>query len=196
MPIGIKCARPPVLLSQTGQRVTNWVRVTEFREVCVPASFNVGDMAVYPVQGVTEILRIETMEIAGVTSRFYVLRRLESEDTIRVPITNVEQVGLRNLVNDAEIAHVLEVLRVEKIAIEEPNWNRRYRRYVEKIQSGSLQDVALVLRDLHLTRAEKQLSYGERRVYEMAMQLLIQELSVAQGTTSEQVREEIEKMLG
>jgi len=172
------------------------VRVNVFREVRVPASFNVGDMAVYPVQGVTEILRIETLEIAGMTSKFYVLRRLESEDTIRVPVSNVEQVGLRNLVNEDEIAQVLDVLRVEKIAIEEPNWNRRYRRYVEKIQSGSLQDVAQVLRDLHLTRAEKQLSYGERRVYEMAMQLLIQELAVAQGSTLDKVREEIEQLLG
>ncbi len=158
--------------------------------------FNVGDMAVYPVQGVTEILRIETVEIAGVTSRFYVLRRLDSDDTIRVPVANVERVGLRNLVNRDEIEQVLQVLRADSIAIEEPNWNRRYRRYVEKIQSGSLDDVAQVLRDLHLTRVDKQLSYGERRVYEMAMQLLVQELSVAQDAVFETVQEQIEQLLG
>ncbi len=158
--------------------------------------FNVGDMAVYPVQGVTEILRIETMEVAGVNARFYVLRRLDSDDTIRVPVANVERVGLRNLVNRDEIEDVLEVLRAETIAIEEPNWNRRYRRYVEKIQSGSLEDVAQVLRDLHLTRVDKQLSYGERRVYEMAMQLLVQELSVAQDLVFEVVQEQIEQLLG
>ncbi len=159
-------------------------------------AFNVGDMAVYPVQGVTEILGIETLEIAGVTSRFYVLRRLDSDDTIRVPVSNVEQVGLRNLVDKDEIEEVLTVLRADTINIEEPNWNRRYRRYVEKIQSGSLKDVAIVLRDLHLTRADKQLSYGERRVYEMAMQLLVQELSVAQDLELEEVRTQIEHLLG
>ena len=146
-------------------------------------------MAVYPVQGVTEILGIETVEIAGVTSRFYVLRRLDSDDTIRVPVANVARVGLRNLVNADEIEDVFTVLEADKIAIEELNWNRRYRRYVEKIQSGNPQDVAQVLRDLHLTRSDKQLSYGERRVYEMAMDLLVQELSVAQDKDSEQVRE-------
>ena len=162
----------------------------------VAVMFNVGDMAVYPVQGVTEILRIESMEVAGVNARFYVLRRLDSDDTIRVPVANVERVGLRNLVNREEIEDVLEVLRADKIAIEEPNWNRRYRRYVEKIQSGSLEDVAQVLRDLHLTRVDKQLSYGERRVYEMAMQLLVQELSVAQDLVFEVVQEQIEQLLG
>ncbi len=159
-------------------------------------TFNVGDMAVYPVQGVTEIVDIEVIEIAGTKSEFYVLRRLDSEDTIRVPVSNVERVGLRNLVAKEEIESVLEVLRVDKIVIEEPNWNRRYRRYVEKIQSGSLEDVAQVLRDLHLYRLEKQLSYGERRVYEMAMQLLIQELSVAQSIEAEELTEQIEQLLG
>ena len=136
------------------------------------------------------------IEIAGTKSEFYVLRRLDSEDTIRVPVSNVERGGLRNLVAEEEIESVLEVLRVDKIVIEEPNWNRRYRRYVEKIQSGSLEDVAQVLRDLHLYRLEKQLSYGERRVYEMAMQLLIQELSVAQSIEAEELTEQIEQLLG
>ena len=100
-------------------------RRNKTREVIVTTTFNVGDMAVYPVQGVTEILGIETIEIAGMSSRFYVLRRLDSDDTIRVPVANVERVGLRPLVNDDEIAEVMTVDR-EKIAIEEPNWNRRY----------------------------------------------------------------------
>ncbi len=158
--------------------------------------FNVGDMAVYPVQGVTEILGIETIEIAGTKSRFYVLRRLDSEDTIRVPVANVARVGLRNLVTSDEIEDVMQVLTVDKIAIEEPNWNRRYRRYVEKIQSGSLADVAQVLRDLHLTRSDKQLSYGERRVYEMAMDLLVQELAVAKSHDRDEVRNDLEQLLG
>jgi CarD family transcriptional regulator len=162
----------------------------------VETTFNVGDMAVYPVQGVTEILGIETIEIAGTSSRFYVLRRLESEDTIRVPVANVARVGLRKLVTEEEIAEVMTVLLADKIAIEEPNWNRRYRRYVEKIQSGSLADVSQVLRDLHLTRSDKQLSYGERRVYEMAMELLVQEISVAQKKNADEVRESIEQLLG
>ena len=84
--------------------------------------FNVGDMAVYPVQGVTEILGIETIEIAGTKSRFYVLRRLDSDDTIRVPVANVKRVGLRSLVTADEIEDVMTVLTADKIAIEEPNW--------------------------------------------------------------------------
>ncbi len=159
-------------------------------------TFNVGDKAVYPVQGVTEIIGIDTLEIAGISSRVYVLRRLDSDDTIRVPVSNVERVGLRNLVGPDEIEAVLDVLASSDIAVDEPNWNRRYRRYLEKIQSGCLSDVAQVLRDLHLTRVDKQLSYGERRVYEMAQQLLVQELAVAQEQEEEAVQSQIEQILG
>ena len=124
------------------------------------------------------------------------LRRLDSEDTIRVPVANVERVGLRPLVGEEQIADVLDVLAANEIVVDEPNWNRRYRRYLEKIQSGNLADVAQVLRDLHLTRQDKQLSYGERRVYDMAQDLLVQELSVAQESDEETVRGEIEQILG
>ena len=159
-------------------------------------TFSVGDKAVYPVQGVTEILGIEDVEISGFTSRVYILRRLDSEDTIRVPVANVERVGLRPLVGEEQIADVFDVLAANEMFFDEPNCNRRYRRYLEKIQSGNLADVAQVLRDLHLTRQDKQLSYGERRVYDMAQDLLVQELSVAQESDEETVRGEIEQILG
>lgn len=159
-------------------------------------TFNVGDMAVYPSQGVAEIMGIETLEISGFTNQFYVLRCLDSERKIRVPVANVEQVGLRELVDKAEIEEVLQTLRATEVAIEEPNWNRRYRRYVEKMKTGRLRDVAQVLRDLHLTRVDKQLSYGERRVYEMAMQLLVQELAVVQELPEEEVVAQVEQLLG
>lgn len=159
-------------------------------------TFNVGDMAVYPSQGVAEIMGIETLEISGFTNKFYVLRCLDSERKIRVPVANVEQVGLRELVDKPEIEEVLLTLRATEVAIEEPNWNRRYRRYVEKMKTGHLRDVAQVLRDLHLTRVDKQLSYGERRVYEMAMQLLVQELAVVQELPDEEVVAQVEQLLG
>lgn len=159
-------------------------------------AFCVGDMAVYPVQGVTEILRIETLEIAGFTSRFYVLKCIDSDDTIRVPLNNVDQVGLRSVVDKDGVEAVLCRLRAPEVVIEEPNWNRRQRRYYEKLQSGDLTEVALVLRDLHLTGRDKQLSYGERRVQETAMQLLVQELAVAQGSPHVEVEAQIEQLLG
>ncbi len=158
-------------------------------------TFNVGDKAVYPAQGVTEILGIETLEISGVSNKFYVLRCLDSEKKIRVPLTKVEAVGLRNIVGRRAIKLVMGALQAEDITVDEPNWNRRYRRYVEKIQSGSLLDVAQVLRDLHLTKTDKPLSYGERRVFETARQLLVQEIAVAEGQAEDQIAARVDALL-
>ncbi len=158
-------------------------------------NFDVGDKAVYPRQGVTEVMSIETMEIGGVSQDWYVLRCLDSEKQIRVPVANATRVGMRSLVDSKEIDEVMVTLQASEVAIEEPNWNRRYRRYVEKIQSGSLREVAQVLRDLHLTRADKQLSYGEKGVYETATHLLVQELAVAQERPADEVNAQIEKLL-
>ena len=158
-------------------------------------TFNVGDKAVYPAQGVTEILGIETLEISGVSNKLYVLRCLDSEKKIRVPLTKVEAVGLRNIVGRRAIKLVMGALQAEDITVDEPNWNRRYRRYVEKIQSGSLLDVAQVLRDLHLTKTDKPLSYGERRVFETARQLLVQEIAVAEGQAEDQIAARVDALL-
>lgn len=158
-------------------------------------AFNVGDMAVYPAQGVTEITGIETLEISGVTNRFYVLRCLNSEEKIRVPVAKVDHVGLRSVVDPVEVDRVFECLQATRLVVEEPNWNRRYRRYVEKIKTGSLLEIAHVLRDLHLTRADKQLSYGERRVFETARELLVQEIAVARATTEDEIAARIDTFL-
>jgi len=158
-------------------------------------AFEVGDKAVYPRQGVTEVLGIEQLELGGHMHSCYVLRCLDSEKKIRVPVNNADRGGLRSLVDADQILAIMDTLRAPEVAIAEPNWNRRYRRYVEKIQSGSLQEVAQVLRDLHLTRADKQLSYGEKGVYETATHLLVQELSVAQGRPADEVNAQIEAIL-
>jgi CarD family transcriptional regulator len=159
------------------------------------AEFSVGEMVVYPNQGVAVIERIETLQIAGHTNRFYVLRCLDSQSMIRVPVANVAQVGLRPVVGAPQIDEVLAALQADDVAIKEPNWNRRNRRYVEKLQTGMLSDVAQVLRDLHLTRVRKALSDSERRVYDLALQLLVQELAVAQGRTESDVTAQIEQLL-
>ena len=57
--------------------------------------FKIGDRAVYPAQGVTEIQGIETKDICGNQEIFYVLKVLDTEKRIMVPVNKVRSVGLR-----------------------------------------------------------------------------------------------------
>ena len=71
-------------------------------------------------------------------------------------------------------------------------WNRRYRDYMEKIKTGSVHEVAAVLRDLFLLSVDKDLSYGERKMLDTAKGLLVKELSLAQDTEESTVSKTIE----
>lgn len=154
--------------------------------------FKVGDMAVYPAHGVGEIKSIEDREIAGNRHKFYILKILDTGMTIMVPTGNVRNVGLREIINPNEVDTVYAILRERDISINEQTWNRRYREYMDKIKTGSIYEIAEVLRDLMLMRYEKELSFGERKMLDTARTLIVKELAIAQEDEEEVIAEEID----
>ncbi|MGM0556995.1 MAG: CarD family transcriptional regulator [Myxococcota bacterium] len=154
--------------------------------------FEVGDKAVYPAQGVAEVVGIDTKEIMGTSQTFYVLRVLDSDKKIMIPVDNVENVGLRSIISPAEVEEVYDILRERDVDLNTQTWNRRYRAYVEKIQTGSAFEIAEVLRDLNLLKFEKTLSFGERKMQDTARRLFVQELAIAKDSTEHEIIEELE----
>ena len=155
--------------------------------------FKVGDLAVYPAHGVGRINSIETKIVNGETHDFYMMKILENEMIIMIPTWNVEQVGLRDIIDEEEISKVYEVMKKrQESPMETQTWNRRYRDYMEKIKTGSLYDVAEVFRDLSLLKLTKDLSFGERKLYDTAQTLLVIELSTARDTDEKTIISEIE----
>ena len=155
--------------------------------------FKVGDKAVYPAQGVAEVIKIEEKDIAGTRQRFYVLRILDTDRKIMVPVSNASAVGLRQVISEQEIREIFDILRERTIAFDNQTWNRRYRGFMDKIKTGSIYDVAEVLRDLYRLKTDKQLSFGERRMLDTARTLIVKEIAIARAQTEENVRNEIEK---
>ena len=154
--------------------------------------FKVGDKAVYPAQGVAEVIKIEEKDIAGSRQSFYVLRILDTDRKIMVPVSNASAVGLRQVISEQEIREIFDILRERTITFDNQTWNRRYRGFMDKIKTGSIYDVAEVLRDLYRLKTDKQLSFGERRMLETARGLIVKEIAISRGQTEEQVRTEIE----
>jgi CarD family transcriptional regulator len=157
-------------------------------------TFKVGDVAVYPAHGVGKVHSIEEREIAGNTHKFYILKIIDTGMTIMVPTGNVRNVGLREVINESEIDIVYDILRERDISINEQTWNRRYREYMDKIKTGSIYEIAEVLRDLMLLRYEKELSFGERKMLDTARCLIVKELAIAQDIGEEEIAEEIDEI--
>src|SRR3954465_2260148 len=154
--------------------------------------FKVGDKAVYPAQGVAEVISIEDKDIAGSRPRFYVLRILEPDRKSRVPVTDASAVGLRCVISETEIREIFDILRERTVAFDNQTWNRRYRGFMDKIKTGSIYDVAEALRDLYRLKTDKQLSFGERRMLDTARTLIVKEIAIAREQTEDQVKTEIE----
>ncbi|HOP73492.1 MAG TPA: CarD family transcriptional regulator [Bacillota bacterium] len=142
--------------------------------------FNIGDKVVYPMHGAGIIEAIEEKEISGEKLRYYIIRLPLGEMRAMVPMHKVDEVGLRQVVDESEIRKVLELLKTEPTLMP-LNWNHRYRANMEKIKSGSIYEVAEVVRNLSLRDRQKGLSTGERKMFENARRILISELVLAQN---------------
>ena len=156
--------------------------------------FDVGDKAVYPTQGVAEVIGVEEKEISGRVMRFYSLKLLDSGLKILVPVDKAEQVGLREVVGERQVMEVFEILREKDIPVDKQTWNRRYRGFMDKLKTGSLYEVAEVYRDLSRLKTVKALSFGERKMLDTARGLLLKELSIAKHTSETKVEEELERI--
>lgn len=149
--------------------------------------FQIGDKAVYPAHGVAEVTGIERHEVGGDEQTFYILRILDNGVKVMIP-TGAN--GLREIMSSTEVDEVFEVLQQKEISVESTTWNRRYREYKDKIDSGDPKQIAEVLRDLYLLKTDKDLSFGERKMLDTAKALLVKELSIARDMDEDQVEAE------
>lgn len=155
-------------------------------------AFSVGDKAVYPVHGVAEVMALENRDIGGSTTPVYILRIIDTGMKIMVPTTNAGSVGLRDLITSKQVKEVIEILKSRDIPRDTQTWNRRYREYMEKIKTGSVFEIAEVMRDLCVLRKTKELSFGERKMLDTARGLLTKELALAKGVGEDKISAEID----
>lgn len=163
-------------------------------DTSIKKEFVKGDLAVYPAHGVGCIESIESKEINGDTMNFYMMKIVENGMVIMIPTSNVESVGLREVIPENEIPQVYKVMQEKAQNGDNQTWNRRYREYMDKIKTGSIYDVAEVFRDLFQLKLEKDLSFGERKLLDTAQNLLVQELSTAKDIDEMSMIKEIENL--
>ena len=124
----------------------------------------------------------------------YILRILENGMKIMVPTDNIRQVGLREVISKSKVEKVLKILKAKSLSVETTTWNRRYREYMEKIKTGSVYEVAEVLRDLYILKTDKDLSFCELKLLDTAKGLLVREVAVAKGCDEDEVEREFKKI--
>jgi CarD family transcriptional regulator len=150
--------------------------------------FNIGDKVVYPMHGAGVIEAIEEKEILGSRKKYYIMNIPIGDMKVMIPMDNVDQIGLREVVDTHGVEQVFDILKDNHSKMS-TNWNRRYRANMEKIKSGDIFKVAEVVRNLMLREQEKGLSTGERKMLDSARQILVSELVLAKDTSQQDVDE-------
>jgi CarD family transcriptional regulator len=157
-------------------------------------TFEVGDKVIYPNHGLGIVERIEEKTILGTTCGFYHLRIVANETIVLVPLSNVDGVGLRRAITDEEVERLFNILGDGKIDNHQ-NWKGRFKDNSDKMRSGSIYDVADVLKNLTFLAKSKSLSFREKRMLDRAKFLVVSEISEVSREINTAIEEKVDRAL-
>ena len=157
-------------------------------------AFQVGDKVVYPNHGVGVIEQISSRTIGPNVQKFYLLKIKASSLKVEVPFNNVESVGLRPVVKNGEVNKILTFLMDGKCDNHQ-DWKYRFKENSDKMRTGSLLEVAIVLKSLLLLAKEKPLSFREKKMLDRARYLLVTELAMVKNSEEPEIEDLLNKAL-
>jgi CarD family transcriptional regulator len=157
-------------------------------------SFKIGDKVIYPNHGLGIVAKIEEKTIFGNTEGFFLLRILSTESTVLVPVANVDNVGLRRAISDEEVEELYRLLGDGHIDNHQ-NWKGRFKDNSDKMRTGSIYDMADVLKSLTFLAKSKSLSFREKRMLDRAKSLIVSEISEVMRIKPEAVEARVNEQL-
>jgi CarD family transcriptional regulator len=155
---------------------------------------SVGDIIVHPQHGTAEVTAIEHRTVGGVEREYVVLRRTEDSLTLHVPIEALEDVGLRETIDAADVDEVFDILRSEPQLLS-MSWRKQHAKNETRLNSGKVRLVAAAVRDLCAREHQRGLSPSDGRIYRDARERLIEELVAATDRSTDDVEREVDEAL-
>jgi CarD family transcriptional regulator len=156
--------------------------------------FNLGDKVVYPMHGAGVIETLESKEILGEVKNYYVLKMPIGEMKLMIPVDNVNNIGLRNIIDKSLVEGVYGILK-QAAVLNDSNWNKRFRDNMIKMKTGDIFEVAQVVRDLTYRDKEKGLSTGEKKMLVSAKQMLVSEISLSTESDTSVIQEYLDNII-
>src|SRR5205807_7751187 len=156
--------------------------------------YKIGDKVVYPNHGVGVVEQISYGVLNGRTERYFMIRIVSSGLRVMVPQSNATAVGLRSVIRSAESSKVLGFLETGKLNSHH-DWKHRFKENSERMRTGSLLEVAVVLKSLVSLSRSKPLSFREKKMLERAKYLLVSEMATSRNTTAESAEATVVKSL-
>ena len=152
--------------------------------------FNAGDKVVYPNHGIGIIEGINEFVVAGQTAKFFTVKILSSKSTVKIPASNAEAVGLRNLITEDDIKAVFTYLQNRDL-IRYQDWKARFKENSDLMRTGKIMDMTVVLKNLHFVSLEKPLSFREKRMYDRSLELIASEIAEVRRVKTREIQDSL-----
>ena len=177
------------------KKVKKVLEIKTIKEKKVKKIFNTKDYVVYPTHGVGLVIDIEKREVVGQKLEMYVIEFIKDKLILRVPVDKAKALKLRKVSRPSKIQSVLKILS-EKAKIKRTMWSRRAQEYDLKINSGNIQQIAEVVRDLNRANNQIEQSYSERQLFELSYDRFLREVIAGLKISEELAIKKIDKILG
>ncbi|MFO7980350.1 MAG: CarD family transcriptional regulator [Candidatus Aminicenantes bacterium] len=155
---------------------------------------SIGDKIIYPNQGIGIVEDIQKQKLYGEESRVCRLRIVSNDTLVLIPFSSIREMGIRKLVSEEKIKKIYNFMRNGIVDISK-NWKGRHKEHEELMKTGSLLDIAFVLKSLYYLNITKPLSFREKKMMEKAKELLVSEISEVINMSEEEVEERVFKNL-
>jgi CarD family transcriptional regulator len=157
-------------------------------------SLKVGDKVIYPNQGLGIVENIQDENYFGQDFQIYHVRILANDTLVLVPSANAEEIGIRKPISEDSIQDIFDFIRNGGVDVT-MNWKGRYKEHVNLMKSGTIQDMALVLKSLYYLQMIKPLSFREKKMMEKAKELLVTEISEVSSCPFKEIEVQVLEML-
>ena len=171
------------------------LEIKDIKEKKVKKIFSTKDYVVYPTHGVGKVIDIEKREVVGQKLEMYVIEFPNMDMLVRVPVDKTKLNNLRKVSRPGKIQTIFKIL-TEKAKVKRTMWSRRAQEYDQKINSGEIEQIAEVVRDLNRADSQAEQSYSERQLFELAYGRLLREIIVSLKITDEAGKKKVDKLLG
>ncbi len=154
----------------------------------------IGDKVIYPNQGLGIIENIQEENYFGQDFQIYHVRILANNTLVLVPFSNAEEIGIRKPISEESIQDIFDFIRNGGVDVT-MNWKGRYKEHIDLMKSGTIQDMALVLKSLYYLQLIKPLSFREKKMMEKAKDLIVTEISEVSSSPFEEIEVQVLEML-
>lgn len=156
--------------------------------------FKIGDRIIYPNQGLGVIEDIQEEKLYGEEFQIYHVRILSNQTLVLVPFSNAQEMGIRKPIAENTLENLFDFMKHGDVDVS-MNWKGRYKEHVNLMKTGSLFDMALVLKSLYYLNLIKPLSFREKKMMEKAKELIVTEISEVSDLSSQEIEQRLHDTL-